>query len=432
MSDASETPHKLPGRTTPTWEMELLVSGVTVFALLQLPGWMDQAYLALQLKLDLDWDQAARLWFIYSKIGALILAAAFVLHLMMRGYWIALVGMDSIYPEGVLLDRLRIGPLQRRFVRANSTPIREQIETADNRASIVFAVGITMARVMVGLVLVVFLACLLTASLRSLLGWPWLFPNGSFLLVAICGLPYALAFLVDRYWGDRLHPDSAAARGITALFALYRRMGFGLDGNPTIRLLQSHVGVRKTTVVTTIAVTACALFASAQLVLQKGDLRLGDYGRWPAAELGAEDSLIGPHYRDQPRPDNSLLPSIDSMFPSGDYLSLVEPFNPKRYPALLAQRCGNVWHAEDSPGRRAALLDCLQQAQDLRLDGRPLAQVQLRYYSDPTTGQDSVIAVVPIRGLAAGEHVLTLLRPANPEQTDGAPATDRYRISFWR
>jgi len=432
MSETSETHNTVPGRTTPTWEMELLVSGVTVFALLQLPGWMDQAYLALQLKLDLDWDTAARVVFTYSKIGALILAAAFVLHLMMRGYWIALVGMDSIYPDGVILERLRMGPLQRRFVRDNSTPIRERIETADNRASIVFAVGITMARIMVGLVLVVSLACVLTASLQSLWGWHWLFPNGTFLLVAVCAVPYSLAFQIDRRWGDRLAPDGAVARVITAVFAGYRRLGFGHDGNPTMRLLQSHVGVRKTTAITMVAVIACALFASGQLVLQKGDLRLGDYGRWPATQLGVDDSLIGPHYRDQPRPDNSLLPSIDSMFPSGDYLSLIVPFNPKRYPALLTRVCGDIWRADDSPARRAALLDCMQRTQDLRLDGQPVTQATLRYYSDPKTGQNSLLAVIPIRGLAAGEHVLTLVRVANPEQVDNGSEPDRYRITFWR
>jgi hypothetical protein len=70
--------------------------------------------------------------------------------------------------------------------------------------------------------------------------------------------------------------------------------------------------------------------------------------------------------------------------------------------------------------------------QDLRLDGQPLPEVKLRYYSDPKTGQDSMIAIVPIRGLPAGEHALTLLSPASADASEDAPEPDHYRIAFWR
>ncbi len=42
MSSAENSSERLPPRTTPTWEMELLISGATVFALFQLPGALDQ------------------------------------------------------------------------------------------------------------------------------------------------------------------------------------------------------------------------------------------------------------------------------------------------------------------------------------------------------------------------------------------------------
>ena len=37
-------PNTLSPRTTPTWELELLISGATIFGLLQLPELLDQAY----------------------------------------------------------------------------------------------------------------------------------------------------------------------------------------------------------------------------------------------------------------------------------------------------------------------------------------------------------------------------------------------------
>ena len=58
----------------------------------------------------------AAIGFIVSAVGLPILgvlAVTFALHLLLRAQWIALVGMDSVYPQGVRLDKLRMGPIQR-------------------------------------------------------------------------------------------------------------------------------------------------------------------------------------------------------------------------------------------------------------------------------------------------------------------------------
>ena len=91
----------LPARTTPTWEMELLISGATVFGLLQLPGLADRLLFHVH---NSSAEPVAAfvlpLW-IYVKSALLTLAATFVVHLALRGYWIALVGLSSVYPDGI-------------------------------------------------------------------------------------------------------------------------------------------------------------------------------------------------------------------------------------------------------------------------------------------------------------------------------------------
>ena len=57
----SDDPHHLPRHTTPTWEVELLISGVAVFAMLQLPGWLDDRFFALLPRLGLDWAEPAQI-----------------------------------------------------------------------------------------------------------------------------------------------------------------------------------------------------------------------------------------------------------------------------------------------------------------------------------------------------------------------------------
>src|SRR6476660_3842913 len=111
--DAPLVADQLPRLTTPTWEVELLISGVAVFAMLQMPGWLDDRWFALRPRLDAGWLEPLLLIYIYAKSGVLLLACTFVVHLLLRARWIALVGMHSVYPAGIDWNRLRIGPVQR-------------------------------------------------------------------------------------------------------------------------------------------------------------------------------------------------------------------------------------------------------------------------------------------------------------------------------
>jgi hypothetical protein len=428
----NESPEpRLPGRTTPTWDMELLVSAASVFTLVQAPGWLDEAYFAAKPRLDLAWDILFRILYTYGKLGLLMLAVAFALHLAMRAYWIGLVGMDSIYPEGVRWDGLRMGPLRRRFAQVNLVPMGERIERADNRASIVFALGISMAQVMVALLVMVVFAYAAAYGLSEAFGWTWLFPREFMLIVVALAVPYALAYYADRAFGGRLAPDGPAARVITGVFAAYERLGYSRISNPSLQLLQSHVGDRRYFAISTLAILVCFVIAFAQTSLQSGAPAVGDYARWPAASVGQADSLLVAHYRDQGAADDPLAPHIDSAFPRGDFLTVVVPFNPRRHPAHLERTCPQAWRGSDSPARRAAVLECFGRWLQLRVDGQPVPALRPRYYTDPRSGQQAIAAVVPIRDLAPGEHELRLAR-APYGSRPGATDPTEYRIAFWR
>ena len=66
-------PDQLPRHPTPTWEVELLISGVAVFAMLQLPGWLDDRLLMWRPRFDADWGEMLLIIFMYLKGVAMIL-----------------------------------------------------------------------------------------------------------------------------------------------------------------------------------------------------------------------------------------------------------------------------------------------------------------------------------------------------------------------
>ncbi|HET7126955.1 MAG TPA: hypothetical protein VFI26_07680, partial [Lysobacter sp.] len=150
----SDDPHHLPRHTTPTWEVELLISGVAVFAMLQLPGWLDDRYFSLIPRFDAGWEEPLFLIYVYLKSATVILAITFALHLLLRARWIAQVGMHSVFPDGIRWERLRIGPIMREVEKRNYGSAETSIERADNLATVVFAIGVMLAS---GLLLLGFL-----------------------------------------------------------------------------------------------------------------------------------------------------------------------------------------------------------------------------------------------------------------------------------
>ncbi len=242
MSDNEHPPGSLLAKdTTPTWEMELLISGVTVFALLQLAGLLDQAYLALRPKLDVDWDSLTRLLFAYSKMSVLTLAVAFVLHLILRAHWIALVGMNSIYPDGVRWDRLKIGAIKQRLIEQRGITLVNRIEAADNRSSIVFALGVTFALTLACLALLVSLGFAISALLVRLLDWPWLMPRrtGTFRLVPPMFSCFFSAAKNGFFWYTSSFIASGAKRCLSAAVAAVRSssvaMLLSFGAHPSVR-----------------------------------------------------------------------------------------------------------------------------------------------------------------------------------------------------
>ena len=88
-------------RTTPTWESELLISGATVFGLMQLPDPLNRLLIVWMNGNEAAIVDLLRTISIYLQFSLITLILTFVLHLLARGYWIALVGLHSVYPQGV-------------------------------------------------------------------------------------------------------------------------------------------------------------------------------------------------------------------------------------------------------------------------------------------------------------------------------------------
>jgi hypothetical protein len=422
----------LPPHTTPTWEVELLISGVAVFAMLQLPGLLDDAIFAWRPRFNHDWSTVVFLLYVYSKGAAVLLAATFVIHLLLRARWIALVGLHSIHPGGIDWERLRAGRIAREVESARMGSMDDMIERADNRATTVFATGVMLASTLVGLTLaVVGFGLVLLACNAAGFAFD---PGIVFPCMALLVLPFVVAQVADRRFGDRLRPDSPGYRLVHGLIRGYSRIGMGVANNPVMAILSSHGGQRRTILMTMMTMfLVLGAVATSYVVMRKPDA-FGSFAMFPEIRSGDPGKVDAIHYDDQRNPARDQpAPHIPGMVVTGPYLRLTVPYEPVRDDPAMRRSCPQLPTLAETQ-RPASTLACLQALHAVQLDGRPLASLRYEAGSDPGTGRPALLAMIDVRELARGRHELQVARPPSSDRPSGKPDRERpySRIPFWR
>jgi hypothetical protein len=397
--------------------------------MLQLPGLLDDTIFAWRPRFNHEWSMVVFLLYVYSKGAAVLLAATFVIHLLLRARWIALVGLHSIHPRGIDWERLRAGPIAREVESARMGSMDDMIERADNRATTVFATGVMLASTLVGLTLavVVFGLVLLACNAAGFALDPFtLFP-----MMALLVVPFAAAQMADRQYGDRLRPGSPGYRLVHGLLRGYSKVGMGVANNPVMAILASHGGQRRT-ILMTITTMSIVLFAvgGSYVAMRKPDV-FGSFAMFPAMRSGDPHKVDAVHYDDQRNPSRDQpAPHIQSMVVTGAYLRLTVPYEPVRDDPAMRRTCPQM-PALAKTQQPATALACLQALHDVHLDGRKLTALQYEVGSDPGTGRPALLAMIDVRALAPGRHELQVAR-ANAPDDKRPEASAPYRIPFWR
>jgi len=435
----------MPRDTTPTWEVELLISGVAVFAMLQLPGWLDANVFALRPRLSEIWLQPVTLFHMYLKGAAVILSVTFVLHLLSRAHWIALIGMHSVFPDGIRWDRLRVGPVETRTARQKLPDIPTVIERADNRSTIIFTMGVSLASTLLLITLMLFVfypAGVLGLMLAGVEQTPW-----KLMLIILLPImvPYPLAHTIDRRFGGKLDPAGIPARVLDAIFRLYAFGGFGRSSNASLAVLTSHGGEGRFSLLFGGLVIAAMAFSVFTTVVGQRPERAGNYASFPFARTGDANGVNPNYYADRRKPLlASNRPFIQSDLPQDAYLRLVVPYDPIRdAPALTDCQLAELPDTEEEEVeidrvkllRRQQLLACLAALHPVMLDALPVADIRYDVSVDDTSDRPALQAMIDIRHLLPGRHELTVAHPPDPEDVDdeGNPEPNPpHRIPFWR
>ncbi len=126
-----------------SWEMELLLTGFVLIGLIQLPEIVNAWWETFTLGMDTE-SLAVNI----VGVGALglltgikIITINLIILLLMRGFWIGMIGLSSAFPKGINTERLNYAERFQQKLRKNNLNTERLILQLDNLCSSIFALS---------------------------------------------------------------------------------------------------------------------------------------------------------------------------------------------------------------------------------------------------------------------------------------------------
>jgi hypothetical protein len=434
--------------TSPTWELELFLSGAFVFATFQLPGIIEALYQRLEPHAT---DTEATVLFtvaLYGKAIAFTLIATFMIHLVARAHWVALLGVNSVFPKGIRWDEMKMGPIAKDIYRTKIPDLTRAIEKLDNFCSVVFSAGLLVVILFAYSTLlggaisgVAYLLAQLLTHGQGMKTFFWI------LMAAFVLIPTS-AGLIDKTYGDRMSHESRGYRVVRGMLRFTYAINMMRILGPMMFTLMTNIGRKRAMAFLYLALIGLVVLAAADRLMQVDRLSFNSYDFFGSSR---EHGMRYQYYETQREAGVTYtrIPSIQSDIIRDPYVKLFIPFSPPRHNAAVTRTCPTLKPLQDRGVSLGAdpfledslvvpVLACLARLHAVTLDGTPQTSLQFAFYEHPNTGLKGMIAYIAVDSLARGRHVITVM-PVPPavlptDSTRLANATWRQPmvIPFWR
>lgn len=423
-SDDSEAMDRLRDRTD---ELELIISSLTIFALLSLPGWLVSKLAGVYMHLSTSLVIAASVGTTMLTGVSYGLAACFILHLMARSYWVGLIGLRAAFPDGINWNKTPgLGPISRKYYRDALPSIDTVILKTDRLASSLFAVismltlsVLWFAVIMVGVLVVSGAIGARFGTTNAAIGVGTLG-----LIIVFAGIPVAV-YLLDAQLAarfPRLRDSSFYSRFIRflrriAALAYPQRLVL-----PVQLTLQSNTRPFAVFAAITLSIVAIVVIGNAHSTSARSFTLSGEFSYLDTDQV--KQGFQSTYYEDMPSRLDPLRawPRIDSFNQRGSFVRLFLPYQPLRDNLLLDRWCKNTKQGSD----RVA---CLRRLWSVSIDETPVPLSNFVTAERADIGMRGLIGLVPLAGLEPGLRKIEVVW--NPSAVnDDQPIDDRYTNAF--
>ena len=406
-----------------TDELELIISSLTIFALLTIPGWLFGKVSAIYTHLSTSLAIASTLSMTLVAGVCYGLAACFILHLMARAYWVGLIGLRTVFPDGINWEKTPgIGPITRTYWRQTLPSLDTVIQRTDRLASSLFAVisMLTLSVLWFGVILVTTLV--VSGAIGARFGYTNLgIGVGSLILLAVfLGVPI-LVYLLDVLLASRV-PRLRESKFFAGLVRSSRRLvGLAYPQRlvlPVQLTLQSNTRPIAVYIALSLSIIVIVVIGNIRAAAWTNFTLSGEFSYLNAAQV--QTGFRSTYYEDMQSPIDGTRawPRIDSFRQSGSFARVFLPYQPLRDNLILDELCDST----EEPADRTA---CLRKVWSVSVNDQAVPMTNFLPSERTDIRMRGLIGLVPLNGLEPGLRSIVVIW--NPSETGEAAALDdRY------
>lgn len=419
-SDDDRAMDRLRDRTD---ELELIISSLTIFALFSVPGWLFDNIADIHTHLSTSLAIASTMGISLLAGTSFGLAACFVVHLMARAYWVGLIGLRTVFPDGINWSKTPgLGPLRRQYYQDTVPDLDTVIQNTDKLASSLFAVisMLTLTVLWFGTILIIILVVSGAVGARFGLTNAAMGIGMIVLLAVFLGIPI-LVYLLDRQLASRV-PRLRNSRIFAGLVRFLSRIaGFAYPQRlvlPVQLTLQSNTRPAVFFVALTLSIIAIVAVGNTLNTAWRNFTVSGEFTYLDTARV--QEGFRSTYYEDMSSPLDRLrgFPRVDSFNQSGSFVRLFLPYYPVRDNLVLDQFCSGK---DEAPDR----VDCLRQLWTVSIEGKPVSMTDFEPAERADLRMRGLIGLVPLTGLEPGLRRIEVVWNSGT-QVGAASLDDRY------
>ncbi|WP_420317510.1 hypothetical protein [Ekhidna sp.] len=138
------TPRWLKTIQLNSWEAELLISALVLYALFQVPDYLEQTSLQ-------TFDRGSRIHKLFGLLENAIqlLSYGYILHILVRGIWVASVGLSYVFPRGVNQESLNFKGNFKKELTKNGSLVK-MVLRLEELSSIIYGISFIFFGTLVG------------------------------------------------------------------------------------------------------------------------------------------------------------------------------------------------------------------------------------------------------------------------------------------
>lgn len=390
-----------------SWSAELIISGAAVYGSLQLPWLLNIMINYSLLNFSDDILGILYLFFTYLTFSISILIVNFVLHFILRSLWISLLGLSSVFPEGINEESESYSKNYLQQLKADFGDLRAYAEKIDRTCSIMFAFSFSVVLIFTSialLVLVVAGIAYLIHQLNPKISIELLFLSILCLLVlpGFIGGMLNLKPLRDKAWVQKIHYPLMLGSSRVMFHVFYQPVHY-INSTFVTNLKKGQYTIRMLAYMLLILPAFLVVFSQSNALYANQNYYFSHSNR--------EDRFYYYQYEDQLK-ENQLIqsPIIPSAQIEGAGVNLFLPL-PTREELVLKKKYGTyandpkLSEAENLLKSRAWFKEQANKYFQVKVNGKKIKPL-LRSFNHPNGNEYGFLAFIPVTFLQEGENVI--------------------------